>query len=285
MLVQGNLIKALTIASFLLTNTAFALSLDTNVDYWHRPTKSTVKKKQNQIAKQNAPPQSAIAIEIQKALTKLQDPNAYNEPDYHKYIKIIADNITQVPTSALEKLSKVVILDISKYQYENHIKATKPLVAYLYLKEPNKYKKDFWDWYTWKTQQVGILTSNMRSMATLNANIALSRRALIKWFNKHNIAFLFFCKPNNDYCEATMPVVKKMQKLGLHIRIVDVTTRPDIAQIWHVNTVPTLFALNPNTHEAAEYEGAFNGVQSSLVYFYQVFKERDNPLLYGGRAS
>jgi len=286
MLVKKTLATVLIASSFLLANVTFALSLDTNVDYWHRPTKSILpKKKQSKMHHQNTLPQSPVTVDVQRALTKLQDPNAYDEPYYHKYIKIIADNISQVPTSELEKLPEIVMLDISKYQYESHIKATKPLVAYLYLKQPIRYRKSFWDWYTWKTQQVGILTSNIRSLASLNAKMVFSRKPIIQWFNKHGIKFLFFCKPNSPYCKATTPVVKRMQKLGLHVKIVDVSTRPDLSSNWHVNTVPTFFALNPNTHEAAEYEGAFNMVQSVLYYFYQIFKERNNPLLNGGHTS
>jgi len=288
MLVQRNPVITIIVSSFLLANAtvSYALSLDTDVDYWHKPTKSILlKKEQSKETKQNAPLQSHITIDVKQALTKLQDPNAYDEPNYHKYIKIIADNIKQVSTSELEKLPEAVMLDVSKYQYESHIKATKPLVAYLYLKQPIRYRKDFWDWYTWKTQQVGILTSNIRSLASLNAKMVFSTKPIVRWFNKHNIKFLFFCKPNSPYCKTTTPVVKRMQKLGLHVKIVDVSTRPDLASNWHVNTVPTFFALNPDTHEAAEYEGAFNMVQSVLYYFYQIFKERNNPLLNGGHTS
>ena len=283
MLVQKRLATILTASSLLLTNIVFALSLDSPVDYWHHPTKFA-SHKENRNNKQKKKLQPIIDADIQRALAKLKDPNAYDEPHFHKYIKIIADNIKQIPTSELKRLPESVMLEISKYQYENSIKATKPLVVYLYLKYPNEYKKAFWDWYTWKTQQVGILTSNMRSMASYNANIALSTKALVKWFKKHNFAFLFFCKSSNPYCQTTMPVVKRIQKLGLHVKIVDISTRPDIAHQWHVNTIPVFFALNPNTHEAAEYEGAFNGVQTALLYFYQIFKERDNPLLYGGAS-
>jgi len=272
------------VASFLLANNSFALSLDTNVDYWHNPTKSIPNKEHNKMHHQNTPSQSPIEVDIQQALTKLKDPNAYDEPHYHKYIKIIADNIKQVPTSELEKLPESVMLDISKYQYENHIKATKPLVTYLYLKDPNQYKKAFWDWYTWKAQQVGVITNNMESMASLNSKLLTSRKALAQWFNKHNFAFLFFCKSDNNYCQATIPAIKRMQNLGLHVNYVDVTTRPDLANAWHINTVPTIIALNPNTHEAAEYKGGFNMARSVLFYFYQIFKERDNPLLQGGAS-
>jgi thiol-disulfide isomerase/thioredoxin len=285
MLAQKSPVITLTMASFLLANTAFALSLDTNVDYWHKPTKSTTKKEQSKEAKQNASPQSTISIDIQQALAKLQDPNAYDEPNYHTYIKIIANNIKQVPSSELEKLPEAVMLDISKYQYENHIKATKPLVAYLYLKDPDKYKNAFWDWYSWETQQVGTLTNNMEALSSRNAKMLMSNNALVKWFKDHNIAFLFFCKQDNNYCQATMPAVKQMQQSGLNVNIVDVTTQPDLANEWHINTVPTLIALNPNTHEAAEYKGGFNMVQPTLYYFYQMFKERDNPLLRGGKSS
>jgi len=284
MLVQRSPVIAFATASFLLANITFALSLDTNVDYWHKPTKSTIKKEQNKESQQNVAPQPTISIEIQQALTKLQSPNAYDEPHYHKYIKIIADNIKQVPTSELEKLPESVMLDISKYQYENHIKATKPLVAYLYLKNPDKYKNAFWDWYTWQTQQVGMLTNNMETLSSENAKMLMSNDALVKWFKDHNIAFLFFCKQDNNYCQATIPAVKQMQQSGLNVNIVDVTTRPDLANEWNVNTVPTLIALNPNTHEAAEYKGGFNMVQPMLYYFYQMFKERDNPLLRGGAS-
>jgi len=284
MLIQRRIAAALTIAPFLLSNIAFSLSLDTDVDYWHKPTKSTIKKEQNKKSQQNAPPQPTISIEVQQALSKLQNPNAYNEPDYHKYIKIIADNIKQVSSSELEKLPESVMLDISKYQYENHIKATKPLVAYLYLKNPDKYKNAFWDWYTWQTQQVGTLTNNMEALSSENAKMLMSNDALVKWFKDHNIAFLFFCRTDNNYCQATIPAVKQMQQLGLNVNIVDVTTRPDLAIGWHINTVPTLIALNPNTHEAAEYKGGFNMVQPMLYYFYQMFKERDNPLLRGGAS-
>jgi len=284
MLVQRSPVIAFAIASFLLANITFALSLDTNVDYWHKPTKSTIKKEQNKESQQNVAPQPVISIEIQQALTKLQSPNAYDEPHYHKYIKIIADNIKQVPTSELEKLPESVMLDISKYQYENHIKATKPLVAYLYLKNPDKYKNAFWDWYTWQTQQVGMLTNNMEALSSENAKMLMSNDTLVKWFKDHNIAFLFFCKQDNNYCQATIPAVKQMQQSGLNVNIVDVTTRPDLANEWRINTVPTLIALNPNTHEAAEYKGGFNMVQPMLYYFYQMFKERDNPLLRGGAS-
>jgi len=285
MLVRKKLIKTLTIASFVIANNTFALSLDTNVDYWHKPTKSTTKKEQSKETKQTIPSQNTIAIDIQQALTKLQDPNAYDEPHYHKYIKIIADNIKQVPTSDLEKLPEAVMLDISKYQYENHIKATKPLVTYLYLKNPDKYKNAFWNWYSWKTQQVGTLTNNMEALSSENSKMLMSNDALVKWFKDHNIAFLFFCKQNNNYCQATTPTVKQMQQSGLNVDIIDVTTRPDLSNEWHINTVPTLIALNPNTHEAAEYKGGFNMVQPMLYYFYQMFKERDNPLLRGGKSS
>ena len=284
MLAQRSPVIAFATASFLLANITFALSLDTNVDYWHKPTKSTIKKEQNKESQQNVAPQPAISIEIQQALTKLQNPNAYDEPGYHKYIKIIADNIKQVPSSELEKLPESVMLDISKYQYENHIKATKPLVAYLYLKNPDKYKNAFWDWYTWQTQQVGMLTNNMEALSSENAKMLMSNDALVKWFKDHDIAFLFFCKQDNNYCQATIPAVKQMQQSGLNVNIVDVTTRPDLANEWNVNTVPTLIALNPNTHEAAEYKGGFNMVQPMLYYFYQMFKERDNPLLRGGAS-
>jgi|GEM_PF-1814133 len=285
MLVQRSPVITLTMASFLLTSATFALSLDTNVDYWHNPTKSisTQNKEQNKETKQTISSQSHIEVDVQQALAKLQDPNAYNEPNYHEYIKIIADNIKQVPTSELEKLPEAVILDISKYQYESYIKATKPLVAYLYLKHPNQYKKAFWDWYTWKTQQVGVLTNNIESMASLNSALLTSRKTLAQWFNKHNIAFLFFCKSDNNYCQATIPAIKRMQNLGLHVSYIDVSTRPDLANNWHINTVPTIIALNPDTHEAAEYKGGFNMARSVLFYFYQIFKERDNPLLQGGR--
>jgi len=274
----------ITISSLVFANITLALSLDTNVDYWHNPTKSTTKKEQNKMNKQKTPQQHTISIDIQQALTKLQDPNAYDEPHYHKYIKIIADNIKQVTTSELKKLPEGVMLDISKYQYENHIKATKPLVSYLYLKDPNQYKKAFWDWYSWKTQQVGVIANNMGSMASLNSKMLTSKKALIQWFNKHNIGFIFFCKPDNNYCQATTPAIKQMQSLGLHVDSVDVSTRPDLASDWHINTVPTIIALNPNTHEAAEYKGAFNMLQSVLFYFYQTFKEKDNPLLHGGSS-
>ena len=282
MLVQRSPVIAFAMASFLLANITFALSLDTNVDYWHKPTKSTVKKKQNEIAKQNAPTQSTITIEIQQALTKLQDPNARNKPHYYRYIKIIADNIKQIPTSDLEKLPESAMLDISRYQYENQIKVTKPLVTYLYFKHPNRYKKAFWDWYTWKTQQIGVITNNIGSIASLNTAMLTSTKALVQWFNKHDIAFLFFCKSEDNYCQATMPAIQHMQSLGLKVKSVDVTTRPDLARGWHIDTIPILIALNPNTHEAAEYKGAFNVVQPVLFYFYQTFKERNNPLFYGG---
>jgi len=283
MLVQIKLATVLAVSYFLFANVAFSISLDTNVDYWNNPTKSVShKKEQSKIHHQNATPQNPIAIEVQQSLTKLKDPNAYDEPHYHKYIKIIADNIKQVPTRELEKLPKHVMLDISKYQYESHIKATKPLVAYLYLKNPSQYKKAFWDWYSWKTQQVGVITNNMESMASLNTKMLTSKKTLVQWFNNHNIAFLFFCKSDNDYCKVTMPAVKRMQDLGLHVNLVDVSTRPDIVHDWHITTVPTLISLNPNTHEAAEYKGGFNVAQPVLYYFYQMFKERDNPLLRGG---
>ncbi|MFP3257108.1 MAG: conjugal transfer protein TraF [Candidatus Nanopusillus acidilobi] len=266
----------------LLSNITYSLSLDTNVDYWHNPTKSTSKKEQNINSKHREKPKSSITINIQQALTKLQDPNARNEPQYREYIKILANNIKQVPTSELEKLPESVMLDVSKYQYENHIKATKPLVAYLYLKDPDKYKNAFWDWYTWKTQQVGMLTNNIESMASLNSKMLTSQTALVKWFNDHNIGFLFFCKTDNNYCQATMSAIKEMQSLGLHVNSIDVSTRPDLASEWNINTVPTIIALNPNNHTAVEYKGAFNMVQPMLYYFYQTFKERDNPLLHGG---
>jgi len=286
MLVKKKLAIAFAFASIFFTNVTFALSLDTNVDWWHNPKKDVPhKKEQGKVQKQKIPKKITIDVDIKKALTKLQDPNVYDNPHYHKYIKIIADNIKKVPTIELKKLPEAVMLDISKYQYENHIKATKPLVAYLYLKDPNQYKKAFWDWYSWKTQQVGILTNNVESVASLNGEMLTSEKALAQWFNKHNIAFLFFCKSSNNYCKATIPSVKGMQGMGLHVHYVDVSTRPDIAHEWHINTVPTLIALNPNTHEAAEYKGAFNMVQSVLFYFYQTFKERDNPLLHGGRPS
>jgi len=273
-----------SVVSLLFVNISFALSLDTNVDYWHNPTKSTStnKKEQTKTPKQTAPQKTTTVIDIQQALTKLKDPNAYDEPYYHKYIKIVADNIKHVPTSELEKLPMSVMLDISKYQYESHIKVTKPLVDYLYLKRPSRYKKAFWDWYTWKTQQVGVITNNVESMASLNSKVLTSKKVLAQWFNKHNIAFLFFCKSSNNYCKATMPSVKEMQSMGLNVNYIDVSTRPDIAHEWHINTVPTIIALNPNTHEASEYKGAFNMAQSVLFYFYQTFKERDNPLLSGG---
>jgi len=286
MLVQRKLTTIIILASSLCTNIAFSLSLDSPVDWWHNPTRYVPhKKEQNKIHKQNTSKKLTIAINIQHALTKLQNPNAYDEPNYHKYIKIIADNIKQIPTSVLEKLPKSVMLDISKYQYENHIKVSKPLVTYLYLKYPNQYKKYFWDWYTWKTQQVGILTNNMGSMASLNSKMLTSQKALVEWFKKHNIGFLFFCKTDSNYCQATIPAIQEMQSLGLHINSVDVSTRPDIANNWHIDTVPTLVALNPNTHTAVEYKGAFNMVQPVLFYFYQTFKERDNPLLRGGESS
>jgi hypothetical protein len=286
-MVKKNHVITFIIATFLFANITFALSLDTNVDYWHNPTKSTStnKKEQTKTPKQTAPQKTTIAIEIQHALTKLQNPNAYDEPHYHKYIKIIANNIKQIPTSELEQLPEAVMLDISRYQYENHIKATKPLVAYLYFKHPDRYKKAFWDWYTWKTQQVGVITNNIGSMASLNTKMLTSKKALVEWFNNHNIGFLFFCKPDNNYCQATKPAIKQMQQYGLNVNTVDVSTRPDIANDWHINTVPTLIALNANTHTAAEYKGAFNVVQSVLFYFYQTFKERDNPLLRGGASS
>jgi len=286
MLVQRNTVTVvkLILSSFLFSYISFALSLDTNVDYWNNPTKSTStnKKEQTKRPKQTALQKTTIAIDVQHALTKLQDPNAYDEPQYHEYIRIIADNIKQVPTSELEKLPIRVMLDISKYQYESHIKVTKPLVDYLYLKHPSLYKKAFWDWYTWKTQQVGVIANNVESMASLNSKVLTSKKALAQWFDKHNIAFLFFCKSSNNYCKATMPSVKEMQSMGLHVNYIDVSTRPDIAYEWHINTVPTIIALNPNNHTAAEYKGAFNMAQSVLFYFYQTFKERDNPLLSGG---
>jgi len=279
MLVQRKLVTVLTVAPFLFANTIFALSLDTNVDYWHKPTKSAHKKEQNKMHRQNVSSQSTVTIDIKQALTKLQDPNAYDEPHYHEYIKIIANNIKQVPSSELEKLPESVMLDISKYQYENHIKATKPLVAYLYLKDPDKYKNAFWDWYTWKTQQVGTLTNNIATLSSQNSEMLTSNDALINWLKEHNISFLFFCRQDNNYCQATTPAVKQIQRSGLNVSIIDITTRPDLANEWHINTVPTLIALNPSTHEAAEYKGAFNMVQPMLYYFYQMFKERDNPLL------
>jgi len=285
MLTKKSLLPTLALASLLFTNITFALSLNTPVDWWNNPSKPTHKKEISKKTKQKEKPTYQISIEIQHALTKLKDPNAYDEPHYHEYIKIIADNIKQVPTSELEKLPISVMLDISKYQYENQIKGTKPLVAYLYLKHPNRYKKAFLDWYTWKTQQVSVLANNMESMASLNSKMLSSTSALANWFNKHNIAFLFFCKSDDNYCQVTTPAVAKMQLLGLHVKLVDVDTRPDIAHGWHIDTVPTLIALNPNTHEAVEYKGAFNVVRSVLFYFYQTFKERDNPLFYGGASS
>jgi len=285
MLVQRKLAITFTLVSLLFTNVTFAISLDTNVDWWHKPKKDVPhKKEQHKSQKQKIPKKITIDVDIQKALTKLKNPNAYDEPHYHKYIKIIADNIKHVPTSELEKLPESVMLDVSKYQYENHIKATKPLVAFLYLKRPNQYKKAFWNWYSWKTQQVGVVTNNMESMASMNSEMLTSKKALAQWFNKHKITFLFFCKSNNNYCKATMPSVKGMQSMDLNVNYVDLSTRPDIAHEWHINTVPTIIALNPNTHEAAEYKGAFNVVQSVLFYFYQTFKERDNPLLHGGAS-
>jgi len=284
MLAQRSTVITFTASLFLLVSTTFALSLDTNVDYWHDPTKFTSNKEHNRMHHQNTPSQSSIEVDIQQALAKLQNPNAYNEPNYHEYIKIIANNIKQVPTSELEKLPESVMLDISKYQYESHIKATKPLVTYLYLKDPNQYKKAFWDWYTWETQQVGVLTNNIESIASLNSKLLTSRKTLAQWFNKHNITFLFFCKSDNNYCQATIPAIKRMQSLGLHVDYVDVSTRPDLANDWYINTVPTIIALNPNTHEAAEYKGGFNMARSVLFYFYQIFKERDNPLLQRGAS-
>jgi len=282
--VQKNLATVLTILSFLLSNTALAIFLDSPVDYWHKPTKfSSHKKEQNKLHKQTTIQKTTIAINIQNALTKLKNPDTRNGPHYHKYIKIIADNIEQIPTSELKQLPEAVILDISKYQYESHIKATKPLVAYLYFKHPNQYKKSFWDWYTWKTQQIGVITNNIGSMASMNAQMLTSRKALVQWFNKHDIAFLFFCKSDNNYCQASMPAIQKMQNLGLNVHNIDISTRPDLAGSWHINTVPTLIALNPNNHTAVEYKGAFNMVRSVLFYFYQTFKERDNPLIYGGK--
>ena len=285
MILYKELTTAFTAISIIFSNATFALSLHTPVDWWHNPPKhSAYKTKQHKEVKQKKKPEPTIMIEIQHALNKLQSPNAYNEPNYYKYIKIIADNISQIPTSDLEKLPESVMLDISKYQYENHIKVTKPLVAFLYLKHPGRYKKAFWDWYTWKTQQVSILSNNMETLASLNSKMLTSTKALAQWLNKHDIAFLFFCKPENEYCQATMPAIKDMKNLGLRVKSIDVTTRPDIAHDWDIHTVPTLIALNPNTYEAAEYKGAFNMVRSVLFYFYEVFKERDNPLLYGGTS-
>jgi len=115
----------------LFTYSVFALSLDTPVDWWNNPPKRVKHKKElSKKTKLQVNQQSTISIEIQHALTKLKNPNAYDEPHYHEYIKIIADNIKQIPTSELEKLPTSVMLEISKYQYENYIKGTKPLVAF-----------------------------------------------------------------------------------------------------------------------------------------------------------
>lgn len=207
-------------------------------------------------------------------LSHLPDNADLNSPAIKLMIANVAKHIKELPTSALESLPPNVILAISKEQYAEKIKTTHPLVEYLYLKKPNRYKDAFWRWYTWQANKSGQMANNLIVKARYNGQMITDRKTLIDYFRRHHIALLYFYRPNCEYCEMTDPTIQAIEDYGIKVFRINIDNHPNAAQKWRVYGTPTTVAVDPVHHIAVPYTGAFGNIEPVLFFFYQQIQSR-----------
>ncbi len=164
------------------------------------------------------------------------------------------------------------ILEASIKWYENKVKKEKPLIEYLYFKNPEKYASLMREWIKWKNKK----TAKLMKYQIIEARPERINPALIiKELNKRGYEILYFYSNTCKFCKFTKP---EMKNLGAEIPVywIEIHKEPEMFKKWNVSSTPTVIFVSPKEKKAVRWKGAFTRIEL-LNYIYKVIKNEITP--------
>jgi len=218
----------------IFTSLSFSLSLDTGVNWWGTPQGDKTKK----VDKTNP------------------------------------SKVVQRGGESYDNMTAEEIFKESIKEFEDRLKRDKPLVEYLYFKDPNNptYRKAYLMWIEWKQRKTLEITRPVIAYARYqNLEAGGDKYRIVDWFKRHRYIFFYFYRPDCPYCKANERQSRILEQLGLKVVRFNAYTDAEMFERWNIRITPTIVAVSKYDKKAVRWEGTFNAY-SLLRYFYARLK-------------